>query len=116
MSIEDNIPKKKKKKSGGIFYKIYGGDFLRNEKITRNAGLFALIMLYAIIYVSNRYAFHQELHKISDLKEDVKILQYDVLTRQSELSEKGRHSHIEKYVKESESELGIATQPPYLIE
>lgn len=116
MSNEEKKPKKKKKRSGGFFYKIYGGDFLRNEKVTKNAGLFALIMFYAILYVSNRYAFNQELHKISDLKEDVKILQYDVLTRQSELSEKGRQSHIEKYVKESESELGIATQPPYLIE
>ena len=61
-------------------------------------------------------AYHQELHKIADLKDDVKILKYDILTRQSELSGKGRQSNVEKYVKESESELGIATQPPFLIE
>ena len=108
--------KKKKKKGGGFFYKIYSGNILRDERLTKNAGLFALILFYAIIYVSNLYAYHQELHKIADLKDDVKILKYDILTRQSELSGKGRQSNVEKYVKESESELGIATQPPFLIE
>ena len=108
--------KKKKKKGGGFFYKIYSGNILRDERLTKNAGLFALILFDAIIYVSNRYAYHQELHKIADLKDDVKILKYDILTRQSELSGKGRQSNVEKYVKESESELGIATQPPFLIE
>jgi hypothetical protein len=107
--------KKRKKKKGGFFYKIYSGNILRDERLTKNAGLFALILFYSIIYVSNRYAFHQELHIISNLKEDVKILKYDILTRQSELSGKGRQSNVEKYVKESESELGIATQPPFLI-
>ena len=113
--MEEKKTQKKKKKKGGIFYKIYSGNILRDERITKNAGLFALVVFYIIIYIS-RYAFQQELHQISDLKEEVKILKYDVLTQQSELSEKSRQSHIEKYVKESESELGIATQPPFLIE
>lgn len=114
--MKENKPTKKKKKKSGFFYKIYSGNALKNEKLTKNAGLFALIVFYVVIYVSNRYAFQQELHKISDLKDEVKILKYDVLTQQSELSEKSRQSHIEKYVKESESELGIATKPPFLIE
>ena len=114
--MEEKKTQKKKKKKGGIFYKIYSGNILRDERITKNAGLFALVVFYIIIYISNRYAFQQELHQISDLKEEVKILKYDVLTQQSELSEKSRQSHIEKYVIESESELGIATQPPFLIE
>lgn len=113
---EQKTQYKKKKKKSGIFYKIYSGNILRDERITKNAGLFALVVFYIIIYISNRYAFQQELHRISDLKEEVKILKYDVLTQQSELSEKSRQSHIEKYVKENESELGIATQPPFLIE
>ena len=113
---KEQQPKKKKKKGGGFFYKIYSGNILRDERLTKNAGLFALILFYAIIYVSNRYTFHQELHKIADLKDDIKILKYDILTLQSELSGKGRQSNVEKYVKESESELGIATRPPFLIE
>lgn len=113
MKEQNNSSKKKK---SGIFNKIYSGDIFKDERLTRNTGLFALIVFYVILYVSNRYAFQQELHKIDDLKNDVKILKYDVLTQQSELSEKSRQSHIEKYVKESESELGIATKPPFLIE
>lgn len=106
---------KKKKKKGGIINRLFNGHLLRDERITKNFGLFALITVYMVLYVSNRYAFQQELHTISNLKKEVKTLEYDVLIQQSELSEKGRQSHIEKYVKESESELGIATQPPFLI-
>ena len=104
-----------KKKKSGILNRVMGGEIFTSRIFTDNVWLLALIVLYSFIYVSNRYAFHQELHIISNLKEDVKILKYDILTRQSELSGKGRQSNVEKYVKESESELGIATQPPFLI-
>ena len=113
--MEEQKQQKKKKKQGGIFYKIYSGNILRDERITKNAGLFALVVFYIIIYISNRYAFQQELHKIADLKDEVKILKYDVLTQQSELSEKSRQSNIEKHIKENDSKLKTATNPPYTI-
>ena len=109
----------KKKKSArpkeGIFAKLFNGKFLRDERITGNGWLFALTVVYMLIYVANRYVYQQEMHTIVALKSEVSKLKYDILSKQSELSEKGRQSHIEKYIKDNNSELGIATQPPYVI-
>ena len=118
MTTNENSPKNSatpRKAKEGIFAKIFNGKHLMDERITNNAGLFILIIIYMLLYVGNRYVFQQELHTIANLKTEVTTLKYDVLDKQSELSEKGRKSHIEKYIKENNSELRIATQPPYVI-
>ena len=107
--------KKRSKKKEGIIAMILNGKALRDERVTNNFGLFLLIILYMLLYVGNRYILQQELHTIANLKREVTTLKYDVLDKQSELSEKGRQSHIEQYIKENNSELRIATQPPYVI-
>lgn len=111
MTKENKRPRKKE----GIFARILNGKALRDERVTNNFGLFLLIILYMLLYVGNRYILQQELHMIAKLKREVTTLKYDVLDRQSELSEKGRQSHIEQYIKDNNSELRIATQPPYVI-
>lgn len=107
--------KKRSKKKEGIIARILNGKALRDERVTNNFGLFLLIILYMLLYVGNRYILQQELHTIAKLKREITTLKYDVLDKQSELSEKGRQSHIEQYIKENNSELRIATQPPYVI-
>ena len=107
--------KRKPRRKEGIFARILNGKVLRDERVTNNFGLFVLIIIYMLLYVGNRYILQQELHTIANLKREVTTLKYDVLDKQSELSEKGRQSHIEKYIKDNNSELGIATQPPYVI-
>ena len=114
--MEEKKAQKKKKKKGGIFYKIYSGNILRDERITKNAGLFALVVFYIIIYISNRYAFQQELREIEHLKRVRLDLRYDLLTIQSEFSDKSRQSHVERYIQENNSELRTATRPPFSIE
>lgn len=104
-----------KKNKEGIFARLLNGKFLRDERITGNSWLFVLIICYLLLYVANRYVYQQEMHTIAALKSEVSKLKYDILSKQSELSEKGRQSHIEKYIQENNSELGIATQPPYVI-
>ena len=108
--------KKKKKKKGGFMGYIFGGRFFGSEIFLNNALLLGMIVLYAFIYVSNRYAFQQELREIEHLKKVRLDLRYDLLTRQSEFSDKSRQSNIEKYIKENNSELKTATQPPYSID
>ena len=110
-----DTPKKKKKKGGFMGY-IFGGRFFGSEIFLNNALLLGMIVLYAFIYVSNRYAFQQELREIEHLKKVRLDLRYDLLTRQSEFSDKSRQSNIEKYIKENNSELKTATQPPYSID
>lgn len=114
--MNETSNKKKKKKKGGFMGYIFGGRFFGSEIFLNNALLLGMIVLYTFIYVSNRYAFQQELREIEHLKKVRLDLRYDLLTRQSEFSDKSRQSNIEKYIKENNSELKTATQPPYSID
>ncbi|MBQ4063597.1 MAG: hypothetical protein IJC92_04895 [Bacteroidaceae bacterium] len=114
--MSETTNKKKKKKKGGFMSYIFGGRILDNEIFLNNAWLLGIIVIYAFIYVSNRYAFQQELREIEHLKKVRLDLRYDLLTRKSEFSDKSRQSNIENYIKENNSELKTATQPPYTID
>lgn len=107
---------RKKKKRGGFMGILFGGRFLNSDLFLNNALLLGMIVIYAFIYVSNRYAFLQEIREIEKLKKERIDLRYDLLTIKSEFSEKSRQSHIEKYIQENNSELKTATQPPYSID
>lgn len=111
-----NDTKKKKKKKAGLMSFIFGGRFFSSELFLENAWLLGMIVMYAFIYVSNRYAYQQELREIEHLKKVRLDLRYDLLTIQSEFSDKSRQSHIEKFIQEYNSELKTATQPPFSID
>lgn len=113
--MENSTIKRKKKNSGKIINTIIGGKIFKSELFIRNTGLLLLIALYAFIYVSNRYATRQEVAYIKELKTQVTDMRYKLLTLQSELSEKSRQSNIEKHIKENDSKLKTATNPPYTI-
>lgn len=111
-----NDIKNKKKRKKGWMGMLFGGRFLDSKLFFDNAPLLGMIVIYAFIYVSNRYAFLQEEREIEQLKKARVDLRYDLLTMQSEFSEKSRQSHIEKYIQENNSELKTATQAPFAID
>ena len=106
----------KKKKARGIFSYFLGGKFLSSDIFTENALLLVVIVLYAFIYISNRYALQQQESEIVKLNKTKQDLTYDVLTLQSEFSEKCRQSRIEEYINKHNSKLKSATHPPFVIE
>ncbi len=94
---------------------ILGGDILTNDFFRRQMKLLVLLVILAIIYISNRYSCQQEMIEIDQLKKELTDIKYDALTRSSELTEKSRQSHIEEYVSQEGSALQTSTNPPYLI-
>lgn len=96
--------------------KILGGDILTHDFFRRQILLLVMLVVYAIIYISNRYVCQQQLIEIDVLKKQLTDIKYDALTRSSELTEKSRQSKIEEYVSTREdSQLETSTNPPYLI-
>lgn len=95
---------------------IFLGDFLINDFLRQQAGLLALITLFTVIYISNRYSYQQEMIEIDYLRKQLTDIKYDALTRSSELTERTRQSRIEEYVSVENSELQTSTAPPYIIE
>lgn len=94
---------------------ILGGDILTHRFFRRQVKLLALLVVYAVIYIGNRYNVQRQMIEIDRLEKELTDIKYDALTRTSELTEKSRQSRIEDYISQEESELRTSTNPPYLI-
>ncbi len=95
---------------------IVGGEFLNSKFVRKQIKLILLIGVFLFFYIGNRYVSQQEIIEIAQLKEQLKDIKYDALTRSSELTERSRQSRVEDYLKEKgDSLLQISTVAPFLI-
>lgn len=93
---------------------ILGGDILAGRWFRRQFPFIVMVVVFIILYVSNRYASQQELLEIDALQEQRINEQYKALTRSSEWMERTRRSYVENYLREThDSTLQTATTPPF---
>lgn len=104
----------KQKKKRGI-KSWFDGDMLLSPLLQRHLGLFLLVFVLIIAYVSNRYAFQREQVEIKLLRDELNDVKYEALARSSELMERSRESNIQRFIKEQGSELRIPTKAPVII-
>ena len=96
--------------------KILGGDILSTDIIRKQIWLILIVVLFIVVYISNRYKCQQDLILIDNLTEQLKDAKYRALSSSSDLTQKTRESKVlEKLKASSDSTLHIATQPPYII-
>ena len=96
--------------------KILGGDILSTDIIRKQIWLILIIVLFIVVYISNRYKCQQDLILIDNLTEQLKDAKYRALSSSSDLTQQTRESKVlEKLKASSDSTLHIATQPPYII-
>ena len=96
--------------------KILGGDILSADIIRKQIWLILIIVLFIVVYISNRYKCQQDLILIDNFTEQLKDAKYRALSSSSDLTQKTRESKVlEQLRASSDSTLHIATQPPYII-
>ena len=96
--------------------KILGGDILSADIIRKQIWLILIIVLFIVVYISNRYKCQQDLILIDNLTEQLKDAKYRALSSSSDLTQQTRESKVlEKLRASSDSTLHIATPPPYII-
>lgn len=96
--------------------KILGGDILSADIIRKQIWLILIIVLFIVVYISNRYKCQQDLIRISNLTEQLKDAKYRALSSSSDLTQMTRESKVLEQLKTcQDSTLQIATQPPYII-
>lgn len=96
--------------------KIMGGDILNTSAIRRQIWLVLLIMMFFIIYISNRYSCQQSLIEIDKLQKELKDVRYKAEATSTRLTEMSRESRvIEQLNACKDSTLHMPSQPPYLI-
>lgn len=96
--------------------KILGGDILTARYIKGQIGVFLVITLFVIIYVSNRYNVQQDLIEIDKLQKELQETKYKALSTSSQITERSRESNVLKMLQQGkDSVLRIAQQPPYIV-
>ena len=96
--------------------KILGGDILSTDIIRKQIWLILIVVLFIVVYISNRYKCQQDLILIDNLTEQLKDAKYRALSSSGDLTQKTRESKVlEQLRASSDSTLHIATQPPYII-
>ena len=96
--------------------KILGGDILTAQIIRKQIWLFMLIVVFIIIYISNRYSIQKDLIELDQLQKELQDTKYKALSTSSQITEKSREGNVLDMLKHSkDSTLHIATQPPYII-
>lgn len=111
-AIEDEAPQS----SNFTLRKILGGDILTAQIIRRQIWLVMLVVLFVIVYISNRYSIQKDLIELDFLQTELQDAKYNALSSSSQITEKSRESNVLDMLKNNQdSILHIATQPPYII-
>ena len=111
-ATEDEAPQS----SNFTLRKILGGDILTAQIIRRQIWLVMLVVLFVIVYISNRYSIQKDLIELDMLQTELQDAKYNALSSSSQITEKSRESNVLEILKNNQdSILHIATQPPYII-
>ena len=87
-----------------------------NGWLKKQMGLILMCVLFAILYITNRYSSQQEIIEIEKLKTELTELRYYALTRSSELTTKTRQSQVETSLRHTaDSLLASPKEPPFVI-
>lgn len=97
--------------------KILGGDILSAEMMRGQIWLIIIIVLFVIVYISNRYSVQKNLLEIDNLNKELQDVKYKALSSSSQLTERSRESHVLELLKQNnDSTLKMPEQPPFIIE
>lgn len=97
--------------------KILGGDILSTRLLRNNIWLMITIVIFTIVYISNRYSVQKYLIEIDKLQKELEDAKYRALSSSSQLTEKTRESHILEILKtRKDSVLKMSDRPPYIID
>ena len=93
-----------------------GGDILNTSTIRRQIWLLLLIVLFIVIYISNRYSCQRNLIEIDKLQTELKDARYKAQATNNRFIEMSRESRVLEQLKAcKDSTLHMSNQPPYLI-
>lgn len=103
---------KKKKYSARDFF---GGDILMENFFVKQFRLIMLIVVFLLIFISNRYSMIKKIVLIEDLKKELTDVRYDNQIISTELIKNTRPARIEQMLKERNIELIDPIEPAFEI-
>ena len=115
--IRERANEEERRPLGSLTLKsIVGGDILATTAVRKQIGVIMLIVLFMLVYISDRYSCQQSLIQIDKLNEELNDAKAKALSSSSKLTEKSRESRVLEMLQAcKDSTLHISTQPPYII-
>jgi len=98
-----------------LLQKILNGDIFRNEKLSRNYGLMALIGGFIFLSIFMGFISEWQYVRIGNLKKELQDARNEELTISSELVNITRQSAVSRQLKENGSTLREAATPVIVI-
>ncbi len=96
--------------------KVLRGDVLKLPFLRRQVKLIILIVIFILIFISNRYSSEHEIQEIDRLQKELIDAKYKALASASVLTEKCRESKVVQMLKETDDSLiHTSSQPPFII-
>ena len=94
---------------------IFNGSLLTRGIILKNIGFIIWLAFLGIVYIGNNYHAEKVARTINRLQREVKELRAESITNAAELLNASRQSIVQQMVKDSQSDLKEAVEPPYKI-
>lgn len=106
--------KQKKTKSPVTYWRdVMGGKYLTGPWVRRNIPFALMLLVFVLIYISNRYQCQQEMLESKKLSDTLVDRRYKALTARSQVQEMTLRSHVEEYL--VDSTIHVSTTPPYVL-
>jgi cell division protein FtsL len=100
------------KKKENILRRLFSGDILVNDVLTKQSGYLLFLVLLALFYIGFHYNMAQTVKKTRQLEREVKNLQAEYATKASELMRLSKQSEITRMLKEQKVTTVAAPQAP----
>ncbi len=96
---------------------VLRGDLLMTNWLRRQIPVIILIAIFVIIYIAEGFSQKQYLLEIDKLNKEITSLRYQVLSKQSDITEFTRESKIKTMLQlYGNTELEPSKRPPYIVE
>lgn len=99
----------------GDFRRVLNGSFLNTDFLGRQIGIIIIVVIFAVIYITDRMTFEQQLVQEDRLKTELKDLKYQSLRISSELTKQIGRADVLRRAQEVGLGLSISKTAPYYV-
>jgi len=94
---------------------VASGEALGREWLQRQIPFIIFLVMIALFYINNRFAYEAQLRDIDRLKKELVDAKYESLTVSEELMQMSRQSYVVDKLHEQGSNLQVSTEPSVVI-
>lgn len=99
-----------------FFKDLIDGSFLTKDIVQRQLPYVFFLVLLAMFYINNRFAYERQLLDLQTLKHELETVKYKSLETEKQLIQMSTQSALLRHLQQSGSEVHEAQQPPIIVE